>query len=106
MNVSDLLKEISSKYPTATLKTELAEEPVDSFQVVMENGWTLSVSYGPTHYLDTSGEKIEYPAESRSAELIISKPNGDWYHAFSVKGGKTSKRIFTVLSYLSKLEGQ
>ncbi len=58
----------------------------EGFQLTFENGWTVSVQFGPMHYCDNRkdfgiAEAIKNrgakPAVSKTAEVAVINPAGD-----------------------------
>lgn len=115
MNVQQMLPEIRKKYPSARIVDNFESAPYDLTQVILENGWKISLGYGKKHSCDTSRGDLEDPAESATVEVAIYYPSGRWYipegasvghrDTTAVLSWQDSEQVFRILEYISAHEG-
>lgn len=114
MNVREMLEEIPRRYPRAKLREGFPEPPFRYFQVTFENNWLIGVGYDDVHYSSSRLGIHSNPLESTQVEVVIFKPNGDWYIAegMNVVPGRhigvlpfqDSDQLFRILDYIERKE--
>ena len=83
------------------------------FQITFENGWTISVQFGPGSYSSvrnlTSYQEFDKPMQtpnwsSPDAEIAIWDKDGEWYNFGSdvVKGHVTPNEVAEWIDKISK----
>lgn len=115
MNVKQMLPKIRDMYPLAKIVDEFETKPFEVIQVVLENGWTVGLGYGRSHYCDNRFQNVEDPAETTTVEIAIFYPSGKWYvpegaavgaaDETGVLGWQDSEQVFKILEYISGHEG-
>ncbi len=52
------------------------------FRLTFANHWTISVQWGNGSYSDNHAKFGGFPGPSKTAEVAIFQPNGDWFRAW------------------------
>ena len=72
------------------------------FHMTFENGWTLSVQFGPHHYCDS---KNTWESSSSNAEVAVFNPKGAFTtlsNGDNVLGCQTPAQVLALMNEVSK----
>ncbi len=80
------------------------------FQIKFDNGYTVSVQFGPGNYgsnYSLGFEEMGRPMIAASAETALIDPEGRFveYKGDSVQGHQTVNDVLALLNYAAALEG-
>ena len=79
------------------------------FQITFDNGYTVSVQFGPGNYGSNRAETylttMNMPQSAALAETALIAPNGDFvaYKDDDVQGYQTASDVLELLNYASSL---
>ena len=79
------------------------------FQIKFDNGYTVSVQFGPGNYSSNYNlsmlDNINMPMTANTAETALIAPNGDFvaYKYNDVQGYQTVNDVLELLNYASQL---
>ena len=79
------------------------------FQITFDNGYTVSVQFGPGNYGSNRAETylttMNVPQSAALAETALLAPNGDFvaYKDDDVQGYQTASDVLELLNYASSL---
>jgi hypothetical protein len=79
------------------------------FQIKFENGYTVSVQFGPGNYGSNYSlnmlENMDKPMTALTAETALIDPEGNFveYKGDDVQGHQTPNDVLELLNYASKL---
>lgn len=80
------------------------------FQIKFDNGYMVSVQFGPGNYgsnYSLGFEEMGRPMIAASAETALIDPDGNFveYNGQDVQGHRTSSDVLALLNYAASLEG-
>ena len=79
------------------------------FQITFENGYTVSVQFGPGNYgsnrTETYGTSMNVPQSAALAETALIDPNGEFvkYDGDDVQGYRNPADVLELLSYAASI---
>lgn len=80
------------------------------FHVKFENGWTVSVQFGPGNYCENKNSDCKLPRAidlwtSPDAEIAAWDAQGNWHHFESddVEGQQTPAQVLAFMNKISSL---
>lgn len=79
------------------------------FQITFDNGYTVSVQFGPGNYgsnrAETYSTSMNVPMSATLAETALISPSGDFvpYQGEDVQGYVNADSVLELLNYASKL---
>ncbi len=79
------------------------------FQITFDNGYTVSVQFGPGNYgsnrAETYSTSMNVPMTATLAETALLAPNGDFvaYQGEDVQGYQTPEDVLELLNYAKSL---
>jgi Flp pilus assembly protein TadG len=78
------------------------------FQITFDNGYTVSVQFGPGNYssnrVETYTTSMNKPQSAELAETALLDPDGNFvkYKGDDVQGYRTAEQVLALLQYASK----
>ena len=78
------------------------------FHITFENGWTVSVQWGPGNYCDNYAARFDLDGrtdwESSTAEVAAWPAEGDWYqfeHGDTVDGHRSPAEVLAFVNMVA-----
>lgn len=78
------------------------------FHITFDNGFTVSVQFGPGNYsdnYDANWDTLGQPQSSRTAETAVFSPDGEFvaYRGQDVQGHMTAEQVLDLMNQVSQL---